>query len=40
MTNKSKNNLARKRVPKYIGPADIRRVKKMLPYFKRKKHKY
>ena len=39
-SNKSKANLERKKVPKYIGSADIRRVKKMLPYFKRKKYKF
>jgi ribosomal protein L35 len=39
MINKSKANVERKRKPKFIGPADIKRVKKMLPYFRRKKYK-
>jgi len=40
MTNKSKRNLLAKRKSKYISKCDIRRVKRMLPYFRRKKYKH
>jgi len=40
MVNKSSSNLARKKKPRYIAQAYIRRVKRLLPYFKRKKYKH
>jgi ribosomal protein L35 len=40
MTNKSSGNLRRKRKPRLISAADIRRVKRLIPYFKRKKCKH
>ncbi len=40
MTNKSSANLRRKRKPRFISAADIRRVKRLIPYFKRKKCKH
>ena len=40
MTNKSSGNLRRKRKPRLISAADIRRVKRLIPYYKRKKCKH
>jgi ribosomal protein L35 len=40
MVNKSSSNLARKKQPTYVAKAYIRRVKRLLPYFKRKKYKH
>lgn len=34
--NKSQANLIRKRRARYIHKADMRRVKKLIPYFKRR----
>jgi ribosomal protein L35 len=39
MINKSTGNLVRKRKARYICKSDFRRIRKMLPYFKRKKYK-
>ncbi len=40
MTNKSRANLKRKRQARFISPVDIKRVRKLIPYFKRKKYKH
>jgi ribosomal protein L35 len=40
MINKSSSNLARKKKPRYVVQSYIRRVKRLLPYFKRKKYKH
>jgi ribosomal protein L35 len=40
MVNKSNANLASKKKPRYVVKAYIRRVKRLLPYFKRKKYKH
>ena len=39
ISKKNRNNLKRKRRNRYISKADIKRVKKMLPYHKRQKFK-
>lgn len=40
MINKSRNNLKRKAYPRYVAKVDVRHMKRMLPYFKRKKYKH
>jgi ribosomal protein L35 len=40
MTNKLTNNLRSKKKAKFIKKADLRHVKRMLPYYKRKKYKH
>jgi len=40
MTNKSSSNLKRKRQARYICKADLQRVKRLIPYFKRQKYKH
>jgi ribosomal protein L35 len=39
MTNKSSGNLKRKKQARYICHADIRRIKRLIPYFMRRKTK-
>ncbi len=39
MTNKSSANLKRKRKARYICKADLKRVKRLIPYYKRQKYK-
>ena len=34
--HKSQANLLRKRRPRYVHPADMHRVKKLIPYYKRR----
>jgi ribosomal protein L35 len=36
LRNKSRSNLIRKRRVRYVHKADLRRVKKLIPYYKRK----
>jgi len=40
MTNKSSANLKNKKRARYISAVDLRRVKRLIPYFKRKKCKH
>mmetsp|Transcript_70248 Transcript_70248/g.81894 ORF Transcript_70248/g.81894 Transcript_70248/m.81894 type:complete len:173 (+) Transcript_70248:31-549(+) len=39
LRNKSKNNFNRRKRVKFIDPADMRRMKKLIPYYKRQKLK-
>ena len=40
MSNKSRANLRRKRQCRFIAKSDIRRVRRLLPYYKRNKYKH
>jgi len=40
LRHKTANNRLRKRQPKYISKADLRHVKRMLPYHKKRKYKH
>ena len=39
LINKSRNNLKRKKSEKYVSKSDIRHLKRLFPYFKRKKYR-
>lgn len=39
MLNKNRNNLKRKKSERYVCKADMRRLKRLFPYFRRKKYR-
>jgi ribosomal protein L35 len=39
MINKTRNNIKRKKTERYVCKADIRHLKRLFPYFKRKKYR-